>query len=493
MSGQHDEALSQLIAIVDHAGIVDDWNAANTAAFEALFGAGARYPSSASKLAKVRAPNMSSESGVPYAAYIHPSNADSGPYSGMSFVIFPVADGPCLVSLGLGTAGLQPDEEIIARPGHARKTRAICAWLNQAHGNGGLVAWAKSDPARVDTPIPDAIVARFPNYRSVFDRYGKEIYALFAPTDNAAAVRDATAAFLDLSFDERHAGFVASGEKDRQRIRTAWGNHLMPDLDESNVLSLLRSRRYVVIEGPPGTGKTRLAKHLVEDVYSHGTSIQFHPNTTYENFVGGLAPRHESSGVGLNFAPEPGYLMRAARAASDDPKRDYLLHVDEINRADLSKILGEAIYLFEPGDQRAIDLPYDFGDGFGAKLELPNNLHVLGTMNTADRSLAIVDVAVRRRFAFAKLWPQRRVVEEQGDATMTRAFADLIDIFIEYASDDALSLVPGHSYFLRTSELSPADQLQVTLKPLLGEYLAQGYVGGFAEPIRAYIQWLDSL
>ena len=100
--------------------------------------------------------------------------------------------------------------------------------------------------------------------------------------------------------------------------------------------------------------------------------------------------------------------MEAAALASAHPDRDFLLHVDEINRADLSKILGEAIYSSSQassGHDRSS--PYDFGEPPSNSLSLPSNLHVLGTMNTADRSLAIVDVAVRRRFAFTKLWPQR--------------------------------------------------------------------------------------
>jgi 5-methylcytosine-specific restriction protein B len=189
--------------------------------------------------------------------------------------------------------------------------------------------------------------------------------------------------------------------------------------------------------------------------------------------------------------------MDAVKLALDQPEGSpVLLHIDEINRADLAKVLGEAIYLFEPNAPRKIRLPFDFGEPFRNELSLPPNLHVLGTMNTADRSLAIVDVAVRRRFAFAKLWPQVSVVEQHGGALMLRAFKELIDIFIDHASGDAFNLIPGHSYFIQPD---PADdhaartQLKVTLVPLLEEYLSQGYVVGFSEEIRAYLQWIDSL
>jgi len=104
------------------------------------------------------------------------------------------------------------------------------------------------------------------------------------------------------------------------------------------------------------------------------------------------------------------------------------MHIDQINRADLGKILGEAIYLFEPDPEsrREIALPYDFGKPFHRTFELPDNLHVLGTMNGADRSIAIVDVAVRRRFAFLSLWPSSTVVQEHGCQLSEVAFKELV-------------------------------------------------------------------
>lgn len=114
-------------------------------------------------------------------------------------------------------------------------------------------------------------------------------------------------------------------------------------------------------------------------------------------------------------------------------------------------------------------------------------------MNSADRSIAILDVAVRRRFAFLSLWPNRKVVEKHGCALSLRAFDELITTFVEHASDEVLSLVPGHSYFLETDEKLAKQTLKTSLMPLLIEYLNQGYVSGFAEPIRAYLQKLESL
>src|SRR5262249_9654478 len=155
----------------------------------------------------------------------------------------------------------------------------------------------------------------------------------------------------------------------------------------------LADRRFVIIQGPPGTGKTRMATRLLTSVYKgHGKSVQFHANTTYESFVGGLAPASGDGNLGLRFVPQPGVLMRAVSEASADKGRSYLLHIDEINRADLSKVLGEALYLFESDSpDRRIQLALDFGVPWGDSLCLPPNLHVVGTMNSSDRSIALVD------------------------------------------------------------------------------------------------------
>jgi 5-methylcytosine-specific restriction enzyme B len=168
----------------------------------------------------------------------------------------------------------------------------------------------------------------------------------------------------------------------------------------------------------------------------------------------GWHQKTSSESLGFGFAPQRGFLTLAAEQALASSGK-YLLHVDEINRADLSKVLGEAIYLLEPDalDERVINLPYKFEPPTGDRLSLPDNLHILGTMNTSDRSLAIVDIAIRRRFAFTKLWPQILVVEREGCDLMKQAFQGLLDIFVDYATEDAMDLVPGHSYFLESNEL----------------------------------------
>lgn len=128
---------------------------------------------------------------------------------------------------------------------------------------------------------------------------------------------------------------------------------------------------------------------------------------------------------------------------------------------------------------------YDFPE-IGNRFALPKNLDVIGTMNSADRSIAILDVAMRRRFAFVQLWPQPEVVRALSGEKLQTAFEQLVAIFVEHATTDALPLLPGHAYFLGDDSVANS-RLSTEVRPLLEEYLAQGYVAGFADEIRAYV------
>lgn len=468
-----------------------DWARNHQRILESFFGSGGgRFPAEARNAVKLRAPQ---EIDIPYAAYIHPTNPDSGGYGGMSLVIFPPPDwnGSCQIGMVVGTQGLHPDEAVLSRPGHARKVRAICSWLNRRASGS---AWAKQDPTRLDIRVPKEVWQRWPDLKPTFDKYGKEIYALFRPPspEEKELTREAVLAFLDLLMEERGFAPLKAASADAERIRSDWFAHILPSVGQQEVARLLEERRFVILQGPPGTGKTRMAQKLLRETYGgRGRLVQFHANTTYENFIGGLAPVTDGAETGLRFIPRRGHLMEAVVEAADGK---YLLVIDEINRADLAKVLGEAILLFEPGDpDREVTLPYDFGAPIGTRLRLPRGLHVLGTMNTADRSIALVDVVVRRRFAFVDLWPDYRAVGENGSALSQQYFQKTLSLFVEHAAEDAMPLVPGHSYFLAKSDEEARWKLRTELLPLLSEYLAQGYVAGFAESVRALMQEIEAL
>ena len=485
--------MDSLIELLKKPYEASTWPEESNSAFESLFGSsGGRYEKRAQKEIQFRTPSFKSDKGVPFSAIIHESNPTSGGYGGMSFVIFPIEDGPSMIAMVIGTQGLSPDEHIIGKPGHSRKMNAITKWLNSENKGAKQVAWAKREAVRTDISVPDNVRKEYSNYKNIFDRYGDVIYG-FCITEDRSILEKALKVFLDFHFDERGFRTLTNFEGEVQQIQSKYFNYLMPTVEKKNLLELLKTRKYVILQGPPGTGKTRLANKLLKEEYKgNGNVIQFHPNTTYENFVGGLFPVTSEQEFGLKFQVKRGHLLDAVDTANKSHE-DVLLIIDEINRADLSKVLGEAIYGLEPYEERTIKLPYDFGHPIGTQMSIPQNLHILGTMNTADRSIAILDVAIRRRFAFVNMWPYTDVVEKNGNDITKNAFQKLLGIFVEYAPDESFSLMPGHSYFIAHDNVNAATQMKTNLIPLLQEYLSQGYVSNFADSIHAYIQEIEQL
>jgi len=170
-------------------------------------------------------------------------------------------------------------------------------------------------------------------------------------------------------------------------------------LDE--LLISLNERKQVVLEGPPGTGKTFLVQHLLDAcgvVEGQSTVVQFHPTYSYEDFVEGFRPVSTSDGGGATLSVQPGPLKRLADEARNAPGKPFVLLIDEINRANIAKVFGELYFLLEYRETD-IELLYTAGDRFS----LPENLFIIGTMNTADRSIALLDAAMRRRFVFLSM------------------------------------------------------------------------------------------
>lgn len=225
--------------------------------------------------------------------------------------------------------------------------------------------------------------------------------------------------------------------------------------DVQEVIRLLQTRQQIVFYGPPGTGKTYLAGKIArflagEEHGDHVKTVQFHPSYAYEDFFEGYRPA-KADGDTVGFSLEPGPLRRIAAEASLDGNRDkpYFLIIDEMNRGNLAKIFGELYFLLEYRDQ-GINLQYNPQQTF----VLPPNLFIVGTMNTSDRSIAMVDAAIRRRFAFVELHPQdgmisgmlERFLAANGKPSLRAELLNALNSEIEATNRD---LMIGPSYFMK--------------------------------------------
>ncbi|NCA70471.1 MAG: AAA family ATPase [Sphingobacteriia bacterium] len=419
-----------------------------------------------------------------YAGWITADNPSSGAYQGTSFVWFPGTGGSIAV-LVIGTDGFGQDTHILGRPGHARRLRALRAL------HSGRI-WVKPDLLDLSSRIPETVIGAWPPAESAMRAYGHVIYAAVPVRDleDQTAVED----LLDLFFVE-HDTPLTGKARERWGIRQqAIAGAIFPPFDSHKILILLKERRFLVLEGPPGTGKTMWALRLAGKIGSV-TSVQFHPARTYEDFIVGLFPRPAADG--LAFDVRPGDLLRANQAATLGP---HVLVLDEINRADLGRVLGEAVMLLEVGEgSRRVRLPQVPTD-HPPELELHPNLMILGTRNTADRTIARMDIAIRRRFAFVQVWPELAAVEAGGVGLAVRLFTDTIQTFAEFADEETLRLVPGHAYFLDPRpDLDPggrearvARRLQLELVPLLRDYLDERMCGGASEAIAGLADRVDS-
>lgn len=273
-----------------------------------------------------------------------------------------------------------------------------------------------------------------------------------------------------------------------------------------------------ILQGPPGTGKTYMAKRYAVAICDNSRSLEeieklskekfkeiykdfisknqivfttFHQSYDYEDFVEGIRPKLESNASGeVEYIKKEGIFKRICEEASKEENKDrnYVLIIDEINRGNISKIFGELITLIEEDKRKGrveeLEVVLPYSENSDKKFSVPSNLYIIGTMNTADRSIALMDTALRRRFRFEDIKPNENLLSDKiiidgkkiNIKEMLKSINERIDIL--YDKEHEI----GHSYFLSLNEKKGQDAkeelkriFQNEIIPLLQEYFFDDY------------------
>lgn len=291
---------------------------------------------------------------------------------------------------------------------------------------------------------------------------------------------------IEEDLEETYSDFPSYGKKDF--LEEAY----IDEKSYDTLTELIKEKKNVILQGPPGVGKTWMAKRLAYSIMkikdpSRVVLIQFHQSYSYEDFIMGYRP----AGTGFELKKGPFYeFCKIAEIDSDDT--EYFFIIDEINRGNLSKIFGELFMLIE-NDKRGNEIRLLYSD---EKFSIPKNVYIIGTMNTADRSLAMLDYALRRRFAFFELNAsfESKGFKNYKERMNNNKFNNLIkcvkklneDIINDESLGEGFSI--GHSYFCNLDKITNkvlSRIIEFELIPLIKEYW-------FDEPSKI-LKWSDKL
>ena len=385
-----------------------------------------------------------------------------------------------------------------------RLLRMVRLWKTEPHWR--FIHWlnTKVDNPKSPTMMPMHFAIPyllFPDYveRVQYSTDKRKIIAAFGDTSQISRADSETVTDDEVIYEIRERLEKEQGTKEldfyHPPLAGTW--KLEPTPGETTNLEPTNPKKAlnVILYGPPGTGKTyETAQRCVELCDGEATDseirsryrelveagriefITFHQSYGYEEFVEGLRPE-TGSDAGIRLAATDGVLKRIARRARENEGEAHVLVIDEINRANVSKVMGELITLLEEDKRQgaenevAVTLPHS-----RERFTLPANLHLLGTMNTADRSIALLDTALRRRFQFVELAPDPALLEAAAKATgvplpaVLRAMNERLEWLL-----DRDHLI-GHAWFMAARTKADVDEvMRRKIIPLLAEYFYEDW------------------
>ncbi len=281
---------------------------------------------------------------------------------------------------------------------------------------------------------------------------------------------------------------LPAGTEDPPRVDDPWSPEKIASLAEGllwetdelqKVVDGLKDKKQVIFQGPPGTGKTYVAKRIAEWCRDHGGGfqiVQFHPSYSYEDFVEGFRPTLSDGQAGFKLAKGPLRVM--AEKADANPEATFILVIDEINRGNIAKVLGELYFLLEYRDEK-VGLQYS-----SEPFYLPKNLWFIGTMNTTDRSIALVDAALRRRFYFFGFFPDQAPIEGllerwlEGNNPKEKWVSGLVNLANRKLEGRHLGIGPSH--FMKKDPPLDEDRVRFIWERAVIPYIEEQFFGNEA-------------